>query len=578
MKQITIFLLLIGISYSTYGQLYVDGNAKLTVKSGLITLKDRDLQNDGVVEAEGGAFLFRSNENQSLSGSGESSFQDLYLNLLDHNLFLNQDIQINGAVRFQHGDFDLNTHEVTLGANARIEAEREESSFIGENGGTIRMNVPTNSSNLENPANLGLSIYASGSLENTTIIRGHQVQQVGTAESIGRYYEVIPSTNAALNASVQFNYFDKELGNNDKSSLKIWQNKGSDWLETSIFIVSSEPNYMTTSSVNPYGKFTLAPEGATTNALSFCEDFNQYNNGAISPQSQRWTKWNTASRDAAITDAMASDGGKSLEIQYIPSSSEQTDVVLKLGDLTNGTYELNWNMYIPIGKAAYFNTLKFQDDFGAANNFQIFFDLTGIAKLQTGGGEGIFTYPIGQWFNIRLTYNLEEDQVILYLNESGLFQWAASNMVNATGTLAQLGGIDFYAIQNAQFYIDEFCINQINNANRTVEGRNSIPSLPTNENSNFAIKSLNQSDALLGQNQPNPAWERTAIPMTIPMEVQAAHLDIVDLNGRLVKQLLIEERGEFIQDLSLDLAAGIYFYTLLVDGVRVGTKKMVLTR
>jgi len=80
----------------------------------------------------------------------------------------------------------------------------------------------------------------------------------------------------------------------------------------------------------------------------------------------------------------------------------------------------------------------------------------------------------------------------------------------------------------------------------------------------------------LGQNIPNPFGGSTTIPYRIPQDVKQAILRITGLNGTVVKQIRLEERGQGQVEVSLD-AAGTYFYSLILDGQLKTTKKMIRT-
>ncbi|MDR1981923.1 MAG: T9SS type A sorting domain-containing protein [Tannerellaceae bacterium] len=52
-----------------------------------------------------------------------------------------------------------------------------------------------------------------------------------------------------------------------------------------------------------------------------------------------------------------------------------------------------------------------------------------------------------------------------------------------------------------------------------------------------------------------------------------------NLQGSQLKQTTIQERGEGVQTLyGSELNAGIYLYSLIADGQKVDTKRMILTK
>ena len=105
--------------------------------------------------------------------------------------------------------------------------------------------------------------------------------------------------------------------------------------------------------------------------------------------------------------------------------------------------------------------------------------------------------------------------------------------------------------------------------------------LPENQNNlqnkqseNVKLSSL--SSIVLYQNNPNPFNETTDIMVTIPVEVKNAQLKFFSINGTLIKEYTIEERGT--SKLKIDgneLINGIYTYSLIIDGKEFATKKMI---
>ncbi len=82
----------------------------------------------------------------------------------------------------------------------------------------------------------------------------------------------------------------------------------------------------------------------------------------------------------------------------------------------------------------------------------------------------------------------------------------------------------------------------------------------------------------LDQNQPNPFSRNTRIRYFLPEKTTSASLLITNLEGRQLKRIDIDQRGEGTITLQANsLPAGMYLYTLLVDGEILETRRMVLT-
>lgn len=82
----------------------------------------------------------------------------------------------------------------------------------------------------------------------------------------------------------------------------------------------------------------------------------------------------------------------------------------------------------------------------------------------------------------------------------------------------------------------------------------------------------------LFQNNPNPFSSETEIRFNITEDVREAYLFIYNLKGEQIKTVNITSRGESSVTIQAgELMAGMYLYTLVVDGQEVGTRKMILT-
>lgn len=83
--------------------------------------------------------------------------------------------------------------------------------------------------------------------------------------------------------------------------------------------------------------------------------------------------------------------------------------------------------------------------------------------------------------------------------------------------------------------------------------------------------------ASLEQNQPNPFGETTLVNYYVPENTQNASLQVTSLNGKVlgITQLVGTGHGQ-VNIQAHTFPAGTYYYSLVVDGQVVATKKMVL--
>jgi len=100
-------------------------------------------------------------------------------------------------------------------------------------------------------------------------------------------------------------------------------------------------------------------------------------------------------------------------------------------------------------------------------------------------------------------------------------------------------------------------------------------------NSNQSSALTNQhviSSARLEQNQPNPTIQSTTIKYFIPAQISTASIKISNTGGQAIKSINLSSKNNGqITIQTNDLMAGTYFYSLIVDGKTIDTKKMVIT-
>jgi len=112
--------------------------------------------------------------------------------------------------------------------------------------------------------------------------------------------------------------------------------------------------------------------------------------------------------------------------------------------------------------------------------------------------------------------------------------------------------------------IDDFCIEQL--------PPSSCYPVSVNEN-NIAVDAV-----YLGQNIPNPASGNTVVPFYLP-ESRTVDFTVVNILGQpIYTESQNRPKGDgFIEIETQNIAGGIYYYTLVVDGVPF-TKRMVVTK
>lgn len=97
------------------------------------------------------------------------------------------------------------------------------------------------------------------------------------------------------------------------------------------------------------------------------------------------------------------------------------------------------------------------------------------------------------------------------------------------------------------------------------------------ENNNGMENSI--QSATLYQNAPNPFSSETEIRYYIPNNAGQASMLIFDMQGTLKKQMQITAKGNGSLTINAsELPAGMYIYSLIVDGKEIDSKRMILTK
>jgi type IX secretion system substrate protein len=240
------------------GSITVSGNA-------LISLQDCDWVNNGTFEAGTGEVLMNGNMASSISGTVSAAFYNLTIGKsAGTGINLLTDIAINNMLNFQGGLLDLNGKNILLASTASLTNENENSRITGPAGGFVEIIQSLNAPASAGPGNLGAIITSSQNLGTTIIRRGHQSQTsvIGGGSSILRYYDIIPTNNASLDAILRFQYFDAELNGLTESDLELWKKpSGSGWTPMGYDSKNTTTNYVEKSGIADFSRWTLSTPG-----------------------------------------------------------------------------------------------------------------------------------------------------------------------------------------------------------------------------------------------------------------------------------------------------------------------------
>jgi len=161
---------------------------------------------------------------------------------------------INGNILLGR-DINLNGYTITLGSSGYL---YEGSYRLYGTSGTITTTRNLSALTSENIGGLGAVISTTLGMGSTTITRGHALQ--GGNNSISRYYDISPTVNIGLLATLVFNYNDNELNGNTESDLKLFRstNAGVNWEKQTLSTVNTTDNTITQTLIGSFSRWTAA--------------------------------------------------------------------------------------------------------------------------------------------------------------------------------------------------------------------------------------------------------------------------------------------------------------------------------
>jgi large repetitive protein len=167
---------------------------------------------------------------------------------------LNSNFTANGELILGR-DINLNGYTITLGSEGYL---NEGNYKLFGSSGTITTTRILSNISAQNVGGLGATITTTANMGSTTITRGHATQ--GNNSSISRYYDITPTTNTGLNATLVFKYNDNEMNWNTESDLKLFKstNSGTNWAVQNSSTVNTTDNTITLSGMDGFSRWTAA--------------------------------------------------------------------------------------------------------------------------------------------------------------------------------------------------------------------------------------------------------------------------------------------------------------------------------
>lgn len=223
-------------------------------------------QNTGTFTAATGGTVKISGDRDadytSISGAGTSSFYNLELDVSITETQLDQDITVSNQLIMTSGSLNLQGNDIDFGTTGSLVGENSTNYVYADGDGTLVYEVDLDAPTGGNLAGLGLSITSTADLGVTTIVRGHTSQTIGSAAGINRYFDISPSNNTGLDATLVWEYFDSELNgateSESESELELYRFDGSVW-EDRDATLDAVNNTLIETNIEAFSMWSAAP-------------------------------------------------------------------------------------------------------------------------------------------------------------------------------------------------------------------------------------------------------------------------------------------------------------------------------
>lgn len=152
-----------------------------------------------------------------------------------------------------------------------------------------------------------------------------------------------------------------------------------------------------------------------------------------------------------------------------------------------------------------------------------------------------------------------------------------------SGVDAPKNNKDLYGLRYAEFVVPLVkAVQELSSANDSLKAQlknlqTQIDGILKQLNPSTTASLSNNTSSYLEQNAPNPFTNKTVIKYHISSATTNSQIAVFDTNGKIIKSVSITDKGAGQTILNAgELAAGVYFYTLISDGQKVDTKQMII--
>jgi len=211
--------------------------------------------NSGTFTTTNSTVEFNSNVLQTISTAGITYSKLRSNNSAGTNLAGN--VTVNDSLIIQLGTLDLNGKVLTVSSTGTL--LESPGNVVKGTAGYLTTTRSINAPSSLNVAGFGAILTSTSNLGSTEIRRGHAVQ---TGGSIKRYFDITPTNNSGLNATLKFKFDESELNLRPESTLKLIKstNAGVNWINMGG-TVNTSLNEITISGLSSFSRWSADSSG-----------------------------------------------------------------------------------------------------------------------------------------------------------------------------------------------------------------------------------------------------------------------------------------------------------------------------
>jgi len=247
-------------------QMVVQNGATIkTTGNAVIALQDINLVNNGTINQQTGEgkFVFTGTQPSTVSGTSTTTqFDSLFIAKTGTGkVSLAQNITVGSGLKFTSGKIDMLDKNINLLPTANLVGETETSHVTSTSTGYVTITKTLNGPVGNNPGNLGAVISSMQNLGSTVIKRGHasQVNAASNGNSVTRYYDITPTNNTALNATLRIDYLDAELNGLTETDLNMFRSTDNvTWQNMGFNNRNATSNYVEKYGIASFSRWTLS--------------------------------------------------------------------------------------------------------------------------------------------------------------------------------------------------------------------------------------------------------------------------------------------------------------------------------